>query len=175
MIKVGFKRPPGWKTLGQKEVRAMRAAALRQVLNGLNGMQEAILQTPVYTGKTLANYHWSLSAAVESVRAPVKNPDRPGKTSEMPLGSEPRRRAQEEVLNAEFASLKASLCASPTLNFRIYLTNTTPYFDEIEYGSYAYDDESDDNISRTPPGGMVRRGETAIAYSLQGLRRVQRN
>jgi hypothetical protein len=111
--------------------------------------------------------HWSRGAPVETVRAAIKNPELPGKTSDLAIGEEPRRGANAAIVQAEFLALVAGIRADPYTP--IFLTNTHPNFDAIEYGSYSLDSGKK---SRTPPGGMTRRGETKVKYALGSLANV---
>lgn len=163
MMRVGFKRPPGYATLGQKYLREIKTTLTSKLVTGLREVQDAILETPVYTGNTLVNYRWSIGSPITGTRAPVKDPLLPGKTSEMALGREPRRRANATIVREEFAEILTSLKSSGNPFQRIYLTNNTPYFTEVEYGTYS---TSEGHATRTPPGGMTRRGETLLAAAL---------
>lgn len=167
MIKVSYKRPKGFASQGKKAEKELRSLVSAKLMLALRQMQEAILQTPVYTGKTLINYHWSTGSPVDSVRGPVKSPALPGKTSEMALGEEPRRSANAAIVEMEFRRVLSSVKTNPY--GRIFLTNTASHFNEVEYGTYTSDTKRE---SRTPPGGMVRRGETAVRYALGGLASV---
>lgn len=166
MIKIGFKRPAQWHRLGQLELNKIKRLIISDLQAGLRAMHESIMLTPVYTGRTLVNYRWTTGAPAEGARAPVAKPDLPGKTSEMGLGSEPRRAANAAVVTTEFEALLASVRRNPFQD--IYLVNNTPYFDQVEYGTYKTSAGSD---QRTPPGGMTRRGETLLEVSILGLRR----
>lgn len=167
MMKVSFNRPYGFATLGERQVTVLKRRVLKDLRAGLTALQKAIMETPVYTGRTLVNYRWSLGAPVTTTRAPVKQPALPGKTATLPLGSEPRRAAQAALVEAEFQAVLAGLADNPfqTIN----LTNNTPYFTEVEYGTYK---TSQGKSQRTPPGGMVRRGETELELIVMGLKKV---
>lgn len=167
MIKFKFSRPYGWNNLGERQVTLIKRRVLADLRAGLTALQQAIMETPVYTGRTLVNYRWSLGTAVTATRAPVKQPALPGKTAELPLGSEPRRGAQAALVEAEFAAVLAELGENPFQN--IYLNNNTPYFTEVEYGTYK---TSQGKSQRTPPGGMVRRGESELELRVMGLKKV---
>lgn len=166
MIRVSVRKPFGWNQLGRKELNRLKGLILSDLQGGLRAMQESILLTPVYTGRTLANYRWSTGAPVTTARPAVSRPSLPGKTSEMKLGSEPRRRANAELVEQEFREVMEDLKANPLQD--IYLTNNTPYFTDVEYGSYK---TSEGHSVRTPPGGMVRRGETLLEVHILGLNR----
>lgn len=170
MIKFKFKPPPAWNLEGRRQVNRLKRLIIADLQAGLRAMQESILLTPVYTGRTLVNYRWSTGSPVDGVRAPVKQPKLPGTTSEMRVGSEPRRAAQLALLQAEFRALLDSVGKNPFQS--IYLTNNTPYFTDVEYGSYK---TSSGSTQRTPPGGMVRRGETLLEVHILGLKRTGGN
>lgn len=158
-MKVRFIKPSNWDRLGQKYLAEAKRHVVTKAVRAVEAMQKSILQTPVYTGKTLINYHWSVGTPVEMIRRPVLNPRLPGQTSDLPLGSEPRRQAQEVVVEYEFSRVVDAIRADPFRHF--YLTNTAPGFLAVEYGSYRPD-------ARTPPGGMTRRGESLISVILGG-------
>jgi hypothetical protein len=164
MIRVRYKRPRSFGSA--RAIRdEVKSLIVSRLVMGLTDMQNSILETPVYTGKTMANYHWSTGAPNMSIRPAISQPSLPGKTSEMPLGSEPRRKANSQLVIEEFMELLASVRANPFQD--IYLTNSMPHFSEIEHGTYAAEGKQ----SRTPPGGMTRRGETLLEYSMMGLMR----
>lgn len=144
--------------------RQVREYVASRVVTALQGMQQAIMETPVYTGRTIVNYNWSIGSPVTSTRAPVKSPALPGKTSDMSIGEEPRRKANAALVQAELSVVIGQIKRNPYQ--RVYLTNNVPHFDLVEYGTY---DVGKNNRSRTPPGGMVRRGETTVRYALGGL------
>jgi hypothetical protein len=120
-------------------------------------MLDGIEDTPVYTGRTLVNYRFSVGNPIDAVRAPVAKPELPGRTSEMPLGSEPRRAANMELVLEEFKEVRAAVRVDPYKP--IFLTNNTPYFLEVEFGTYS---TSEGSNQRTPAGGMVRRVEASL-------------
>lgn len=159
---ITFKRPRGFSGLAAKIEKEMRKAVADEVKLGLDLVLDAIEETPVYTGRTLINYRFSYGSPVDDVRAPISRPELPGKTSEMELGSEPRRSANFAVVVNEQMAVKRAVTANP---FKpVYLTNNTPYFMEVELGSYK---TSAGHTQRTPPGGMVRRAEAALSQTLK--------
>ncbi len=163
MMRVKFKRPPGFNQQGEKARDQLKKFVFYRLSMGLMDFQESIMGTPVYTGRTMVNFRWSLGAPVEGTRAAVKEPALPGKTSDQPIGTEPRRAANAAVVQYEFAEMLGRLRANP---FRdIYLRNNLAHFSDVEYGTYA----KDGKISRTPPGGMTRRGETLLEYAMMGI------
>lgn len=170
MMRPRFKRPRGFNRMGEQAREDAKKLLAARLVMGLNDMQKSILETPVYTGRTLVNFRWSTGSPIKATRAAVSDPPLPGKTSDLPLGQEPRRRANAAVVQEEFEIVLAEARQNPFQTF--YLTNNRPEFSEVEYGSYA----SEGHQSRTPPGGMTRRGETLLEYSLMGfVTRVQRN
>jgi hypothetical protein len=164
MMKVTFKRPRGLNEEGRRQEKLLKTYVTTLLMKGLTQFQHDIMETPVYTGKMLVNFRWSLGSPVEGVRAAITQPTLPGKTSDLPLGSEPRRIANTRVVEEEFQSMIASIRVNPFQD--IYLRNNVEYFSEVEYGSYAH---VDGKTSRTPPGGMTRRGETALEHYMEGL------
>jgi hypothetical protein len=167
MMRVKFKRPSGFRTMATRTRDELKTLIANRLVIGLTDIQNSILETPVYTGNTLVNYRWSLGSPETTTRSPVKDPPRPGKTSELPRGSEPRRQANASVIQQEFLELLASVRQNPFQH--IFLNNNVAYFSDVEYGTYA----SEGHTSRTPPGGMTRRGETLLEYSMMGyIKRV---
>lgn len=152
-MRVRIKKPSNWDRLGQKYAEEARRVVTTKLLAALDAMQESILQTPVYTGRTLVNYHWSVGSPVEQFRRPVPRPKLPGKTSDLPIGAEPRREAQQIIVEFEFAQARDAAQKNPYQHF--FLTNTSPNFLDVEYGTYRAG-------ARTPPGGMTRRGESLV-------------
>ena len=159
---ITFKRPRAFHAQAGKYEKIMRRAVAAEVKLGLDLILEAIEETPVYTGRTLVNYRFSHGDKIDEVRAPIARPSLPGKTSEMELGSEPRREANMAVVMAEQALVKKQVDADPYKP--VFLTNNTPYFLEVEYGTYK---TSEGHDQRTPPGGMVRQAESALATVLK--------
>lgn len=167
VMRVSFRRP-NFVADGKRLERDLRRRILRQLLAALNDFQDSIMQTPVYTGKTLVNYRWSLGSPVEGLRPAVKDPELPGTTSEMSIGTEPRRKANAVPVVQEFRAMMAELRQSQNPYVGIYLTNSVPYFTEVEYGTYS---TSAGHSVRTPPGGMTRRGEAMLVSQVRGLRK----
>lgn len=167
MIKFTFKHPPAWGQEGRRQVNRLKRLIIADLQAGLQAMHDSLLLTPVYTGRTLVNYRWSVGNPETTVRAPVKQPKLPGTTSEMSIGSEPRRAAQRAVIQEEFRAVMDAVGRNPFQN--IFLTNNTPYFTDVEYGTYK---TSEGHTQRTPPGGMVRRGETLLEVNILGLKRT---
>lgn len=163
MMRVRYKRPRNFSALGKQAEKDIRHLVTTRLVMGLTDMQKSILETPVYTGRTLVNFRWSTGSPITGTRAAISQPNLPGKTSDLPLGSEPRRRANADVLQEEFAGILAAVRENPFQ--QIFLNNNLAHFSDVEYGTYARDGHE----SRTPPGGMTRRGETLLEYSLMGI------
>lgn len=163
MMRPKFRRSRDFNRMGIKAREDVKNFLVARLVIGLTDMQNSILETPVYTGRTLVNFRWSIGAPVKSTRGAISQPPLPGKTSDLPLGSEPRRVANANVVIEEFQQVLGYVRENPFL--KIFLTNNRPEFSEVEYGTYAREGKKD----RTPPGGMTRRGETLLAYSLMGV------
>lgn len=166
MMRIKFRRPPGFNTQARRVEKDLRGFVTSRLILGLTQFHKFILETPVYTGRTLVNYRWSLGGPITSTRPAIKDPPLPGTTNEMALGSEPRRSANAQVINEEFAQMIGDLRINPFQS--VFLNNNMENFSDIEYGRYAKDE---DVVSRTPPGGMTRRGETALEDALEGIGR----
>lgn len=167
MMQVTFKRPRGFNTEGSRIAKQIRTYVTTRLVQGLEGFQQSIMNTPVYTGRTLVNYRWSLGSAETSTRAAIKDPTLPGVTSDLPVGTEPRRSANASVVETEFQSMIGRIRSNPFQ--KIFLNNNVEHFSEIEYGTYAV---KSGKGSRTPPGGMTRRGEAYLQNSLEGVLRL---
>lgn len=163
MMRVKFKRPRDFRSGGKQILDAVKDVLTHRLVMGLTDMQNSILETPVYTGRTLVNFRWAVGSPVEGTRAAVKEPDLPGKTSDLPVGGEPRRPANAAIVVEEFLAVIAAVKANPFQS--IYLNNNLAHFSDVEYGTYAQGSKT----SRTPPGGMTRRGETLLEYSMMGF------
>lgn len=167
MMKVSFRRPSGFNTEAKRKAKEIRVFVTSRLIAGLTDFQDSILHTPVYTGRTLINYRWSLGKPITETRAAIKDPALPGVTSDKAIGEEPRRGANAQIVTTEFVSMLGNLRANPFQ--KIFLNNNLAHFTEVEYGTYA---KKDGQEARTPPGGMTRRGETAIEHHLEGLLRL---
>jgi hypothetical protein len=163
MMRPKFKRPRDFDGMKRRAISEIKKLVTTRMIMGLTDMQKSIMETPVYTGGTLVNFRWSTGAPVTVTRAAVTDPPRPGKTSDLPVGNEPRRQANAAVVEEEFAAVIAAVRENPFQN--IFLRNNKPNFSDIEYGTYAREGSG----SRTPPGGMTRRGETLLEYALMGI------
>ncbi len=97
--------------------------------------------TPVWSGKAVRNYQWSVGAPASGVLEPVDSGP-PGPTNSMPLGAEPRRAANEAAARQ---SLEAIDFGNPFQTF--ILTNNDPDIEGLEYGLLPTPDKS-----RSPNG-----------------------
>lgn len=113
--------------------------------------------TPVWQGDSLVNYVWSVGAPL-LVRQKALGTGPPGRTSTMPLGAEPRRKANEEAVRANLAAVLAA-----KLPADIYLTNSAEGIVLLEYGFYPTPD-----TSRVRQGGMVRLAVKEVVGFLHG-------
>lgn len=100
---------------------------LAQKLQTLNEL--LLEETPVWSGDVVHNWRWSTRQPNYDHEDPVEQPFYPGKTSKMPLGAEPRRRANEARSRR---SLAGALKAREPVD--IYLTNTSEHAVELEAG-----------------------------------------
>lgn len=87
-------------------------------------------RTPVYTGQAVRNMIWSMGTPNNTVFDAIETPPDTGHTSDMALGSEPRRRANEEAAQATLHALNFN---KPFSVF--YLSNNSPDIGLIEDGS----------------------------------------
>lgn len=166
-MRVKFKRPRGFNTQGRKAERDMKNYVTTRLILGLTQFHAALMDTPVYTGRTLVNFRWNIGSPALGTRAAVKRPALPGKTSNLSIGSEPRRAANTSLINEEFAVVLLAVRTNPFQD--IFLNNNLEHFSDVEYGVYAREGKD----SRTPPGGMTRRGEVALEAAMgRVLKRV---
>ena len=164
-MKFSMKKPPEMQYIEKKIDREIRQYLSVKIAAALQEFHKSLLDTPVYTGRTLISYRWSIGSPIEDRRAAVKNPALPGKTSELGLGNEPRRAANQSVIDIEFKQMVSVLVRDKNPYQKFYLRNNMPNFDDIEYGNYS-------GKSRTPPGGMTRRGEAKLKQIIRGIEKV---
>ena len=70
--------------------------------------ESLISKTPVYTGETVRNYIWTMGVPYNGPALAAIGTDDPGHTSEMALGVEPRRPANEAAATATIRLLAFS-------------------------------------------------------------------
>jgi hypothetical protein len=115
--------------------------------------------TPVYSGTAVANFQWSMDAPRKGLIRAASHPTGGlGVTSQLSLGQEPARLANEAIATESLNRIDFS---DP---FRkIYIVNNVSYFPELEYGTYSED-------SRTPPGGIFRGAAAMLRIKYSGGR-----
>lgn len=116
--------------------------------------EKVLSRTPVWEGDTVHNWRWSIGAPNLSHEDPIDTGP-PGATNQMPLGSEPRRSANE-------ASPRQSLAAVMTHRdpVAIYLTNTADSAASLEYGLLPSQARS------RSPAGMVRISVLEVLHGI---------
>lgn len=159
------KKPAEMNYIGRQIERDIRNFLTVRLVTGLKEFHRSLLDTPVYTGRTLVNFRWSLDAPLDARRAAVRVPLLPGKTSSLGLGNEPRRAANQAIIDTEFNMMINTMLKDRNPFRKFYLRNNMPNFSDIEYGSYS-------EKSRTPPGGMTRRGEAKLRAIVRGIKKV---
>ena len=107
----------------EKIVRRKLEVVLRLVHQGVTS------RTPVYTGKSLRNWVWTMDQPSASSDLPALGSGDPGHTGSMPLGAEPRRPANQAAVDASFATLDLS---KPMRSF--WLSNNSENIVDLEYG-----------------------------------------
>jgi hypothetical protein len=88
-----------------------------------------LADTPVWSGDMIHNWRWSTRAPDFRHEDPVEEPFWAGKTSHLPLGDEPRRKAN---ITRPRQSLAGALRAKTPVD--IFLTNTAPHAADVESG-----------------------------------------
>lgn len=104
-------------------------------------MESVLARTPVFTGQTVRNWRWSMDAPHGGV-LPALGGGQPGETSQMPLGSEPRRGPNEDDARA---TMKGLSFGRPYRRF--WLVNNAPNVAALEAGLLP-----DADRSRAPQG-----------------------
>lgn len=115
-------------------------------------------RTPVHTGQTLRNYIWSLGVPSSTVKPDPGGPPT-GRTNDMPLGPEPRRRqAQAEADQSRDAIL--GVLKDPYQ--KVFLSNNSPQVVGLEYGRYPLPP-----LRQRSPSGMFRVTLAEVAARLR--------
>lgn len=118
--------------------------------------EKILARTPVWEGDTIHNWRWSTRAPSYEHEAPIDNGPT-GRTSEMPLGQEPRRKVNETRARQ---SLAGALRAREPVD--IFLTNTSDSANALEYGMFPTPAKSRVNASV----GIVR---IALKEVMEGI------
>lgn len=94
----------------QGEVDALTKQGAAELKRAVNVCLETMMSlTPVWTGETVANYHVNLgTTATGGFREAAGGVD-PGNTNKLPLGSEPRRPANEALARGEMSAVIAQI------------------------------------------------------------------
>lgn len=148
----GFSGIAGEMKRLEKELQRLEKQAITEVKRTARIiMNTALANTPVWQGTAVRNYRWTTSGSMGGEAAALGSGD-PGPTNSMPIGSEPRRGANESVALAE---MEGELAALSVLGFRLTFGNTAHHFDLIDGGS-----------APTPararnPGGVMKLAEAS--------------
>lgn len=121
--------------------------------------QSLIDKTPVWEGKTVRNYIMTIGSPFSGEYDEINNGPT-GKTSSMPLGSEPRRGP-----NAAAALKTGSVLNEKTALSKIFITNNTDSVQGLEFG----DLPGGGKPSRSP-GGMYGLTLTEVQVRLRSKR-----
>jgi hypothetical protein len=130
------------------EARIMPALE-KKVMRTLSGVTKFINTTihtrvPVWSGQAVRNMIWSVGQPVRTRIEAIAVPQSPGNTSEMSLGAEPRRAANERAAKATYLALRFGRPFG-----RYYLTNNARDIGLIEDGA-----APSANRSRVPAGAF---------------------
>lgn len=115
----------------QREVRAAFRSEVRQAFTTL--FYETVQNTPVHSGKTLRNWRASVGTPAQTDAPAIESPSDPGRTSRMPLGSEPRRGANMRDPEASFIAIDFS---NPFQQFWIANASVVDDADPISQSGY---------------------------------------
>jgi hypothetical protein len=91
--------------------------------------ERLLARTPVWSGDMIHNWRWSTRSPNSEHADPIEEPFFAGRTSKLPIGDEPRRRAN---ITRARQSLAGALRSKTPVD--IYLTNTAEHAMEIEAG-----------------------------------------
>ncbi|MEQ8308005.1 MAG: hypothetical protein RIA09_15720 [Hoeflea sp.] len=119
--------------------------------------EEVTSKTPVWSGKSLRNWVWSMDAPNSSAPKEALGSMPPGPTNSMPLGSEPRRPVNQAAADASFAAISTR---DPFRQF--WLSNNSENIEGLEYGQLPTPGRS------RSPKGMVRVTVQSLMLALEG-------
>lgn len=135
------------KALPEKIIRRKLEKVLRLIHT------KVTIRTPVHTGKSLRNWVWTMDTPSTAANLPALGSGDPGRTSQMALGTEPRRAANQAAVDASFAALDLS---KPLRSF--WLTNRSSEIMDLEYGKLP-----SPGRSRNPAGMAAVTFQEALA------------
>jgi len=110
------------------EIEACVGGRVKEIVTYID--RKAHERTPVYTGQAVRNMVWSVGQGGSSELPAIENPAETGHTSDMGLGEEPRRHANQEAAQE---TLKALDFGNPFQTF--VMTNASPDIGLIEDGA----------------------------------------
>lgn len=123
----------------------------------VNTVHESLTsKTPVYSGQTVRNYRWSVGSPYSGPALEALGTEEPGNTGSMPLGTEPRRSANEED---SAKTLRLLDFKNPFKAF--YVTNKSPAISGLEKGELPTEGRS------RSPKGMFLITEMAVNTKLR--------
>lgn len=156
----------GWNRKTRKAKRDFDEAVTKLLKDMCYTIHDIVhTNTPVWEGRALANFQWTQGAPFTGEIDPIDTGPT-GRTSQMALGSEPRRDANSYLSDQSLALIDFNRHDVP-----IFLSNNVSYFAELEYGRAPTPD-----TSRTPPVGILRAATAAVrqkfSYSATGVLKI---
>jgi len=101
-------------------VAAFEQQAVEETKRAARVVTESLFEhTPVWSGETIRNFTWGIGTPPAGGAKPVIGSGDPGPTNSMPMGSEPRRPANEAAVMSE---LNAALSFNKLAD--LFVTNT---------------------------------------------------
>lgn len=135
----------GVRKLEKQGITEVKVAA-RKIMN------TALANTPVWQGTAVRNYRWVIGSGAMGGEAVALGSGDPGPTNTMPMGSEPRRGANESVARAEMESALGTIVQlGPPVRF----SNTAHHFDLVDSGS------APTGARARNPGGVMKLAEAS--------------
>lgn len=145
MPKMAYKSEGNLGAQFDKFYSGINAVVVRQEQNMMIDLTNRVLAlTPVWEGDSIVNWRWSSTDSMQLVETRGQN-IAPGPTSTMPLGAEPRRSVNEDVVRQ---SLMDALRFNAVQD--MYFTNASDTIVDLEYGLLPTPDRS------RSPHGVVR-------------------